>query len=170
VGKKASVSQAAPYHHFSSKYDLLCELAAIGFIKMTKALADNMEKHKDSDQFLFKMSLAYLDFAHTNKNIYQLMGGKDVPFGNWPESFEDAYAKSLVVLNKIGIHYIKTSNSTHNSADFILAWGLMLQGLATTTINKRLKMARENLESEEQLKKNDEELIKRVLSVLMSTK
>lgn len=169
VAREANVSQAAPYHHFNSKYDLLCEVAAIGFIEMTKMLKDSFEKFKDSDEYLTKMSLAYVDFAYTNKNIYQLMGGKDIPFGNWPKSIETAYAKSLVVLNKIGNHYIEISKSTHNQADFTLAWGLMLQGLATTTINKRLKMARETLESPEQLRKNDEDLTKRVLSVLKAT-
>ena len=78
IARRAGVSHAAPKHHFASMGDLLGEIAARGFAKFVKILAEAADNaHKQSAHArLMAMGWAYFRFAEANSAVYGLMFGQ----------------------------------------------------------------------------------------------
>lgn len=78
VARRAGVSHAAPYRHFSDKASLLAEMALLGFDQLYEALRpdDAMAAGTVRDAF-FEMARAYIRFATTNAGLYRLMFSAD---------------------------------------------------------------------------------------------
>lgn len=79
VARRAGVSHAAPYKHFSDKAALLAELAMIGFDQLRAALAAARTRASMPvrDQ-LFAAGQAYVQFGATNPALYRLMFSAEV--------------------------------------------------------------------------------------------
>ena len=67
LAKALNVSQTAPYRHFETKEELLAEVAAMGFMRLSDSL-------KKTSKFL-DSGLAYCEFALKYQNTYDLMFG-----------------------------------------------------------------------------------------------
>jgi AcrR family transcriptional regulator len=73
VAREAGVSHAAPAHHFGDLTGLLSELAAIGYRRFGAAMmAAGSSGHSLAESGLAR-GKAYVDFAHTQPAMYQLM-------------------------------------------------------------------------------------------------
>jgi AcrR family transcriptional regulator len=74
VARRARVSQAAPYHHFTSKAELVGAIAQHGFEDFAGALRAGAETEGASAlQRLTGMGLAYVRFAVANPELFRLL-------------------------------------------------------------------------------------------------
>jgi len=78
VARRAGVSHAAPYKHFSDKAALLAEMALVGFDKLRQALTSAKRRRSKSlrDEF-FAAARAYVRFGTANPALYRLMFSAD---------------------------------------------------------------------------------------------
>jgi AcrR family transcriptional regulator len=75
VARAAGVSQAAPYHHFTSKDALLAAIAAQGFDELTAAMSDRMARETEPVARLNASGVGYVAFAVDNPELFSLMFG-----------------------------------------------------------------------------------------------
>jgi AcrR family transcriptional regulator len=102
VARRAGVSHAAPYHHFSSKASLLAALAAEGFANLDAALARAEARvGADPRARLEAIGVAYVRFALAKPEMFRAMlraSAKDVgsggPFGRLLRGVRDCLAAS----------------------------------------------------------------------------
>jgi AcrR family transcriptional regulator len=74
AARAASVSHAAPAHHFGDLTGLLSELAATGFERFTAALTGAMDQAgTDPEVRLTAMGRAYVAFARAHTGLFLLM-------------------------------------------------------------------------------------------------
>ena len=77
VARKAKVSHAAPYSHFSGKQDLLANIAIEGFKKLKTALTGNSAyRNIKGKQDLLDFAWQYLTFVLQNPGFYKVMFGE----------------------------------------------------------------------------------------------
>lgn len=79
LAERVGVSRTAPYHHFRDKHDLLCALATRGFVELQQ-LVDHVDWQADEDihASLARFVRAYIDFATTDPERYELMFGRPI--------------------------------------------------------------------------------------------
>jgi len=75
IADKIEYTAPIIYEYFSSKEAILQELTCKGFQLLSKDLNEAKKKYDDPVEQLECMWMAYWDFAHTNKEMYQLMYG-----------------------------------------------------------------------------------------------
>ncbi|WP_245280025.1 TetR/AcrR family transcriptional regulator [Hyphomicrobium sp. 99] len=79
VARRAGVSHAAPYKHFSDKAALLAELALQGYRQLqedliTAILPVGGSPHSE----LIALAKAYLDFGRANPSLFELMFSSEI--------------------------------------------------------------------------------------------
>jgi AcrR family transcriptional regulator len=73
VARRAGVSPAAPYHHFSDKQALLDAVAERGFDALTTAMTKRMDQVSGSAARLDASGIGYVAFAVANPALFGLM-------------------------------------------------------------------------------------------------
>jgi len=74
VARRANVSQAAPYHHFADKGELVSAIVQRGFEDFSSAMRAGAEAAGGTAlQKLFGMGVAYVRFAAANPQVFRLM-------------------------------------------------------------------------------------------------
>lgn len=73
VARRAGVSPAAPYHHFTDKNDLVRQLAIRAFDTMRQTLQTAADSTTDTSHQLEAMGAAYLHFAFTHAAEFRFM-------------------------------------------------------------------------------------------------
>jgi AcrR family transcriptional regulator len=77
IARRASVSHAAPKHHFGSLGALLAEVAARGFERFVASLEEAAARGDQAPEARMRaMARAYLRFALANPAVYGLMFGR----------------------------------------------------------------------------------------------
>ncbi|MEM1249160.1 MAG: TetR/AcrR family transcriptional regulator [Acidobacteriota bacterium] len=76
LARRAGVSQAAPYHHFSTKADLLAAVATRGFEELAQRLQEAVAGSSELEGQLLEMGTAYVEFAVQNPVVFDLMFGR----------------------------------------------------------------------------------------------
>lgn len=110
LAKSLEVSQTAPYRHFETKEELLAEVAAMGFIKLSNSFANDAS-------FLDK-GIAYCNFALQNPNTYDLMFGTTFSFSNYPNLLNASRSTFESLKTDLSIHY--KNNGKKNIAEDII--------------------------------------------------
>jgi AcrR family transcriptional regulator len=76
--RRASVSHAAPAHHFSSIGDLLAEIATRGYHELAEAMATEARRAgNDAAARLVAQGVGYMAFAAANPALFQLMFNRE---------------------------------------------------------------------------------------------
>jgi len=79
VARRAGVSHAAPYKHFTDKSELLAEIATLGFIELGRLVSGAVERPLRSARAEFMAAAkAYIHFGTANPSLYRLMFSADV--------------------------------------------------------------------------------------------
>jgi AcrR family transcriptional regulator len=79
LAERAGVSRTAPYHHFSDKNDLLCAIAAEGFRRRHRSVAQAYENPALTPREKFEEFICgYIRFAAENPEEYELMFGRSI--------------------------------------------------------------------------------------------
>jgi AcrR family transcriptional regulator len=85
VARRAGVSPAAPYRHFSDKAQLVAAVATAGFIQLHEALNAVVSEKADLMGQALDMGRAYVAWAVTHSDYYQVMFGTELDKVNNPE-------------------------------------------------------------------------------------
>lgn len=78
VARRAGVSTAAPYRHFADKAQLLAAVAAQGFVQLHDALDATVAANPDLPQQAIAMGKAYVRWAVSHPDYYQVMFGSEL--------------------------------------------------------------------------------------------
>jgi len=79
VSARAGVSEAAPYHHFSNKADLLAAAATLAFQHFGDAISAGAESARAAGREpIIGTTEGYVRFALTNVGEYQLLFGRHI--------------------------------------------------------------------------------------------
>jgi len=73
TARRAGVSQAAPYHHFTDKQALLAAVAASGFDGLTDQMQEGMAGRATAMDRFCATGVAYVAFATANPALFRLM-------------------------------------------------------------------------------------------------
>ncbi len=139
LAEQVGVSRTAPYHHFKDKNELLCAIAEDGFVQMgqiTSAIFLDSRLSK-GDRYRGYIH-AYIDFAASNPEIYDLMFGRTIWQQNQVTSkLQDTAYNSF----QSQLHQVKELQKDHilppdeNSLRFAqVSWGT-LHGIARLVID-----------------------------------
>lgn len=84
VARQLGVSEAAPYHHFASKQELLAVLAADGYRGLAERLTDALDPEMLNPFERLNVLLgAYIEYGLENRGRYRLMFGEHmIALGN----------------------------------------------------------------------------------------
>jgi AcrR family transcriptional regulator len=77
AARRAGVSLAAPYRHFTDKADLLASVAEQGFLELHQAMAAAGEHDSDPRTRVTELSRAYVRWAVAHPDYYQVMFGAE---------------------------------------------------------------------------------------------
>lgn len=78
VARRARVSEAAPYWHFSSKEALLAAVAEQGFVGLAAAMDEVRSRVADPRRRLQQLGVAYVRFALTHPSHLRIMFGPEI--------------------------------------------------------------------------------------------
>jgi AcrR family transcriptional regulator len=78
LARRVGVSQAALYHHFGGRPDLLGELAAVGYVELRECLRNARHSTGDPIEGLGELGRAYVRFALKNPGKFRAMFGRHV--------------------------------------------------------------------------------------------
>lgn len=79
LADKVGVSRTGAYHHFANKNDLVCAVAALGFVQleeMISRMAEGQSAEWEADVARFVRE--YVDFAMAQPELYELMFGRAI--------------------------------------------------------------------------------------------
>ena len=79
------MSAAAPYRHFSDKTQLLAAVATQGFIQLHETLSAAAAEKADLTRQVLDMGRAYVHWAVTHPDYYQVMFGSELDKSDKPE-------------------------------------------------------------------------------------
>jgi AcrR family transcriptional regulator len=85
VARRAGVSAAAPYRHFSDKAQLLGAAATQGFIELHEALTAATDEKADLTTQVLEMGRTYVGWAVAHPDYYQVMFGAELDKSDKPE-------------------------------------------------------------------------------------
>ncbi len=141
VAKAAGVSQAAPYHHFKDKQDLLAAVAVDGF----RAFGQEMARHaaraetdKDDPMTGFQgLGVGYVTFALKNPALFALMHGPTFQGdGEHPAVTQARQASAAPLIAAVGA-CLPNATEHEKMAACAAAWSLV-HGMATLCQDGRL--------------------------------
>ena len=101
IAERIGYTNPIVYEHFGSKDDVLVELLRQGFAELLEGIEAARGKAADPEEALVGMAHAYVGFARTAPDLYQVMYGLGgVPFGvseTWREGWEIGHAIGAAV-------------------------------------------------------------------------
>jgi AcrR family transcriptional regulator len=144
LAEMTGVSRAAPYHHFKDKQALLAAVAEQGFAELAGSLHLLVNDEQIAlPERLQQAVLGYLDFAHTQPALYQLMFGQTLWLSESPRAENISSTTQFQRAAKDCFRqYVQLFEGLQNSGQFTangkplrsaqLLWAT-LHGLATLT-------------------------------------
>ena len=81
IARRAGVSHGAPRRYFPTHRDLLAAVARVGYERL-KARIDRLDRHGDPRRDLLALGRLYLDFARTDRGMFELMFRHELLRGN----------------------------------------------------------------------------------------
>lgn len=95
VAREVGVSEAAPFRHFADKEAMLAEIAAEGFHELTRARLKLINPTDNAAQAVYRMMLAYVDYALQQPGMFDLMVGQRNPslaaYSRLSEAIKDSF-------------------------------------------------------------------------------
>ena len=146
VAKAADVSHAAPYRHFRDKTELLEEIAARGYDRLTQACRSARRRHaSDPAAQLVEAGMGYLTFVVEQPRVAHLMFGGSIALDACGASLRTAADTAFTSLLGIVESGIRTGvfKPAPAQESTIAAWS-MVHGLTTLVASGMLKGIADN--------------------------
>lgn len=136
LAKATGVTQAAPYSHFRDKDDLLAAVAETGFQRLAIQMAEDATGAASTRDRVEKLMVSYIRFAQANKDLFQLMFGREIADMKKYPTLAMTAGKSYALISAA----LSKRQSTSEDTRFLTVsiWSLC-QGLTTLIIENRLK-------------------------------
>jgi AcrR family transcriptional regulator len=140
VARRAKVSQAAPYHHFADKADLISAIAQHGFEDFAEALRAGAETMGDGAlQRLTGMGLAYVQFAVANPELFRLLFRPELRGGTRDEPAAEAMERAGSAAYQVFLDAVTaavTDGSVQGSVEDVAVAALsIVHGLSTLLVD-----------------------------------
>jgi AcrR family transcriptional regulator len=138
VARRAGVSAAAPYRHFADKSQLLAAVATQGFMQLHETLSVAAADASDVKARVLDMGMAYVHWAVTHPDYYQVMFGSELDKTESPEVLEAGlrtFADLLDVIVECQQANLMPEGDPLSAAGPV--WSL-LHGVSTLTIGSDL--------------------------------
>jgi AcrR family transcriptional regulator len=138
VARRAGVSAAAPYRHFTDKADLLATVATLGFRQLRAAL-EAVPEGGDERERLVRMGRCYVRWALDHPDFYLVMFGSDSKQPEHTElvrAAEDAFRVLLDAISAAGSSGVLHVEDPHRWAGSL--WSVV-HGTATLAIGRDLQ-------------------------------
>jgi AcrR family transcriptional regulator len=140
LARETGVSHAAPYRHFADKTDLLAALAARGFARLARVLAETARAYPDAPGREFLTACRrYMELGLAAPAMYRLMFGQPQPgVGGQPELDEAGQAAYDALLCAMARG--KAAGVFADAAEDTLAMAVwsMVHGITELAISGRL--------------------------------
>jgi AcrR family transcriptional regulator len=140
AARRAGVSPAAPYRHFTDKREMLAAVAEEGFLALERACAEAVGENAGDPAVAFGLrGLAYVRFAVEHPAHYRVMFGPEIPdksaYAGLHQAAMAAYEALRSSLRTCAEAGIFAEDEIHIRA--MRAWGLV-HGLASLFIDGQL--------------------------------
>ena len=133
ISRAAGVSHAAPAHHFGDLRGLLTALAAVGFRRFARSLAEAATSPTDP---LRALGRSYVRFARTQPGLFLLMFQSTVLNGDDPD-FREATAEAFAALARVTAARSPGSDISTSRGRALASWCLV-HGFSMLLLDKRL--------------------------------
>lgn len=139
VARRAGVSHAAPYKHFTDKAALLAELAAQGYHQLREELLAALgRKGKTARSEILAVAKAYVNFGLANPSLYRLMFSTEIDKSRYSDLRGASFATFEVLLDILTrgqrAGALKTSSPQGQAA---ACWALV-HGLTILELDRQL--------------------------------
>jgi AcrR family transcriptional regulator len=140
VARRAKVSQAAPYHHFVGKAELVSAIAQDGFDDFAEALRAGADAVGGGAlQRLTGMGLAYVRFAVGNPNLFRLLFRPELRGGTREGPAAEAMARAGSAAYQVFLDAVTAAveeGSVQGSAEDVAVAALsIVHGLSTLLVD-----------------------------------
>ena len=135
IAKKTDVTQAAPYSHFRDKNDLLAAVAEIGFQKLAIQMAEAATGIKETQSQIEKLVASYINFASTNKSLFQLMFSRELSNMKEYPTLAMTAGKSYSLISTA---LSKRSNNKEDTRFLTIAIWSLCHGLTSLIIDEKI--------------------------------
>jgi AcrR family transcriptional regulator len=144
VARKAGVSQAAPYHHFKDKRDLLASIAVAGHARLVASCNSHHKPDESGYNNLLNLGVGYIAFAKDNPNLFRLMFSPELIeiFG---DNVNQAFDKAVAVSTELITKSVKAAFDPEVMKDkaefdraFTASWSIF-HGLANIVVDVQIK-------------------------------
>jgi AcrR family transcriptional regulator len=140
VARRAKVSQAAPYHHFADKADLVSAIVQHGFEDFAGALRAGADAAGgDALQRLSGMGLAYVRFAVANPALFRLLFRPELRGGTRDEPAAEAMERAGSAAYQVFLDAVRAAveeGSVQGSVEDVAVAALsVVHGLSTLLVD-----------------------------------
>lgn len=137
AARRAGVSQAAPYYHFSDKDTLLASVAAEGFKALTATMATYAKASKSPSDRLQQLGVGYVVFAVQNPEVFRLMQGPYFEDREKYDFLQEAADDSFQALSSAVTECLECADEKQKSLACAAAWALV-HGTALLSMDGRI--------------------------------
>ncbi len=138
LAKATGVTQAAPYSHFKDKDDLLAIIAESGFQRLALQMADDAVGAASTRERVERLIESYIRFAIENKNMFQLMFGRELQDLKQYPTLGMTAGKSYALISAA---LAKLSERGEDVRFLTVAIWSLCHGLTSLLVNDRVSVA-----------------------------
>jgi AcrR family transcriptional regulator len=139
VARRARVSEAAPYWHFSSKEALLAAVAEQGFVGLAAAMDEVRGRIADPRRCLQQLGVAYVRFALAHPSHLRIMFGPEIRDKSAHPSLRAASERAFGLLVAAIVEAQRAGHVRRGNPEelAVAAWALV-HGLSALLIDRQL--------------------------------
>ncbi|GLE52821.1 TetR/AcrR family transcriptional regulator [Mycobacterium montefiorense] len=139
AARRAGVSAAAPYRHFTDKAHLLASVAEQGFLELHTALTAAVDAVSEPTEKLIEIGRAYVRFAIGHPDQYRVMFGADTHKTQYPSLAVAAGQAFGVLLDGIAAYQAAGSLRGQEPREAAGPLWSLVHGIASLAIDGELR-------------------------------
>ena len=140
VARRARVSEAAPYWHFTDREALLAAVAERGFVEMAKGMMEIWSRVAGPSDRFRALGIGYVRFALAHPSYLRVMFGSEVPDKAVHPGLKEAGERTFALLVQ-AIMDCQTAGQVRSGDPeelAVAAWSIV-HGLAALLVDGKLK-------------------------------
>jgi AcrR family transcriptional regulator len=140
VARRARVSEAAPYWHFTDREALLAAVAEHGFVEMAKGMMEIWSRVAEPSERFRALGIGYVRFALAHPSYLRVMFGSEVPDKAMHPGLKEAGERTFAMLIQAiadcqAVGQVKSGPPEEFA---VAAWSIV-HGLAALLVDGKLK-------------------------------